>query len=132
MIFSSFQLLSLVQLFVNPWLQDSRIPCPSTPQPCLNSGPLIWWCHPTISSSVVPFFCLQSLQASESSPVSQFFASGDQRIGVSASAWVLPMNIQYWFPLGLTVWSPFCPRDSRESSPTPQFKSVNFLVLSFL
>ena len=61
------------------------------------------WCHPTISSSVVPFsFCLQSLPASGSFPISQFFASGDQSIGVSASAAILPMNILDWFPLGLT------------------------------
>ena len=71
----------------------------------LNSCPLSWWCHPTISSSVVPFsFCLQSFPASESFPKSQFFASEGQSIGVSASASVLPMNIQDWFPLGLTGW----------------------------
>ena len=61
-----------------------------------------WWCHPTISFSVVPFSCLQSFPASGSFPMSQFFASGDQSIGVSASASVLPMNIQGWFPLELT------------------------------
>ena len=62
----------------------------------------------------------------------QFFASGGQSIGVSASTSVLPMNIQDWFPLGLTGESPCCPRDSQESSPTPQFKSINSSVLSFL
>ena len=63
------------------------------------------WCHPTISSSVVSFSsCLQSFPASGSSPMSRFFASGHQSIGVSASAVVLPMNIQDWFPLGLTAW----------------------------
>ena len=63
------------------------------------------WCHPTISSSVVPFsFLLQSFPASESFPMSQFFASGGQSIGVSFSASVLPMNIQDWFPLGLAGW----------------------------
>ena len=76
-----------------------------TPGACWNSCPLSLWCHPTISSSVVPFSsCLQSFPASGSFPVSQFFTSGGQRIGVSASASVLPMNIQNWFPLGLTGW----------------------------
>ena len=85
-------------------LQHNRLPCPSpTPIACSNSCPLSRGCHPTISSSVVPFSSrLQSFQESGSSPVSQFFASSGQRIGVSASAWVLPMNIQDWFPLGLT------------------------------
>ena len=64
--------------------------------------------------------------------MSQFFASGGQNIGVSALASVLPMNIQDWFPLGLTGGSPCCPRDSQESSPTPQFKSINSSALSFL
>ena len=81
-------------------LQHSRLPCPSpAPRACSDSCPSSWWCHPAISSSVVPFsFCLQSLPASESFPVSQFFTSGGQSIGVSASASVLPMNIQDWFP----------------------------------
>ena len=85
-------------------LQHARPPCPSpTPGACSNSCPSRWWCHPTISSSVVPFsFRLQSFPASESFQMSQFFASGGQSIGVSASASVLPMNIQYWFPLRLT------------------------------
>ena len=85
-------------------LQHARLPCPSpTPRTCSNSCPLSQWCHPTISSSVVPFSsCLQSFPASESFSVSQLFASGGQRIGVSASASALPMNIQDWFPLGLT------------------------------
>ena len=81
-------------------LQHTRLPCSSpTPGACSNSCPSSWWCHPTIASSVFPFSsCLQSF------PVSQFFASGSQSIGVSASASVLPMNIQDWFPLGWTVW----------------------------
>ena len=85
-------------------LQHSRLPCPSaTPRSCSNSFPLSWWCHPTISSSVIPFpSCLQSVPASGSFPMSQFFTSGGQSIGVSASTSVLPMNIQDWFPLGLT------------------------------
>ena len=87
-------------------LQHNRLPCPSpTPGTCSNSCPLSWWCYPTISSSVIPFSsCLQSFPASESFPVSQFFASGGQSIGVSASASVLPMNIQDWFPLGWAGW----------------------------
>ena len=85
-------------------LQHTRLPCPSpTPGACSNSRPLSWWCHPTISSSVVPFSsCPQSFPPSRSFLVSQFFASGGQSIGVSASASVLPMNIQDWFLLGWT------------------------------
>ena len=84
-------------------LQHVRLSCPSlSPRVCSNSGPLSWWCHPAISSSVVPFSRLQSFTASGSFPVSQFFASGGQSIGASVSASVLPMNIQYWFPLALT------------------------------
>ena len=85
-------------------LQHARLPCLSpTPRACSNSCPLSWWYHPTISSSVVPFsFCLQSFSASGSFPVSQFFPSGGQSIGASASASVLAMDIQDWFPLGWT------------------------------
>ena len=84
-------------------LQHARFPCPSpTPRACSNSCPYSWWCHPTISSSVIPFSsCLQSFPASASFQISQFFASGGQSIGVSATASVFPMNIQDWFPLGL-------------------------------
>ena len=86
-------------------LQHTRLPCPSTPRACSNSCPLSWWCHPTISSSVIPFSsCLQSFPASGSFPMSQFFTSGGQNIGASALVSVLPMNIQDWFPLGLTGW----------------------------
>ena len=85
-------------------LQHARPPCPSpAPRTCWSSCPLSHWRHPTISSSVVPFFsCLPSFPASGSFTVSRLFASGSQRIGASASASVLPMNIQGWFPLGLT------------------------------
>ena len=85
-------------------LQHARLPCPSTtPGACSNSCPSSRWCHPTISSSIVPFSsCFQSFPASGSFSVSQFFESGGQSIGVSASASVIPMNIQDWFPLGLT------------------------------
>ena len=87
-------------------LQHARPPCLSpTPGACSNSCRLSQWCHPTISSSVVPFsFCLQSFPASGSFQMSQFFASSGQSIGVSASSSVLPMNIQDWFPLEWTGW----------------------------
>ena len=86
-------------------LKQSRLPCPSpTPGACSNSYPSSWWCHPIISSSIVPFStCLQSFPASGSFPVSQLFASGGQSFGASASASVLPMNIQEW-SLGWTGW----------------------------
>ena len=85
-------------------LQHARLPCPSpTPRAHSNSCPLCQWCHPTISSSVVPFSsCLQCFPASGFFPMSRFFASGSQSIGISTSASVLPMNIQDWFPLGWT------------------------------
>ena len=115
-------------------LQYTRPPCLSpTPRAYWNSCPLSQWCHPTISPSVIPFFShLQSIPASGSFPMSQFFTSGSQSIGVSASASVLPVNIPNWFPLDGLVGSPCSPRDSQESSPTPQFKSINSSVLSFL
>ena len=111
-------------------LQHTRAPCQSsTPGVYSNSRSLSWWYHPTISSSVVPFSsCLQSFPASGSFPMSQFLPSGGQSIGVSASTSVLPVNIQGWFPLG---W-PGSPRDSQESSPTSQFKSISSLAYSFL
>ena len=85
-------------------LQHARIPCPSsTPRAYSNSCPLSQWCHPTISSSVIPFSsCLQSFPLSGSFLRSQLFTLGGQRNGTSASASVLPMNFQDWFPLGLT------------------------------
>ena len=102
-------LLSLLVISDSLWahgLQHARLPCPSpSPRVCSNSCPLSWSCHPTISSFVIPFSsCLQSFPASGSFPMSQLFASGDQSIGVSASASasVLPVNIQDLFPLGLT------------------------------
>ena len=89
-----------------------------------NSCPLSQRCHPTMSSSVIPFSsCLQSFPASGSFQMSQLFASGGQSIRVSASASVLPMNIQDSFPLVWTGGSPCSPRDSQESSPTPQFRA---------
>ena len=90
-------------------LQYARLPCLSpTPGAYSNSCPKSWQCHPTISSSVVPFSsCLQSFSESGSYAVSQFYTSGGQSVGVSALASVLPMNIQDWFPLGLTGWISF-------------------------
>ena len=101
---SSVQLLSCVRLFVTPWIAAhqaslsitiswSSLTCSSSP-----------WCHPPISSSVVPFSCPQYLPASESFPMSQLFAWGGQSTGVSASASVLPMNTQDWSPLEWTGW----------------------------
>ena len=101
---SSVQSLSCVWLWPHG-LQHARLPCPlPTPRAYSNSSSLHQWCHPTISTSVVPFSCLQSFPASGSFQVSQFFSSGGQSIGVSASASILPMNIQDWFPLGWTGW----------------------------
>ena len=87
-------------------LQHARLPCPSpAPGTYSNSCPSSWWCHPTILSSVVPFSShLQSFPASGSFPMNRFFTSDGQSIRVSASAWVLPVNIQDWYPLGLTGW----------------------------
>ena len=101
--FSSVELPSHVWLFATPW---TRPPCPSsTPGVYKHSCPLSQWCPPTISSSVVPFSsCLQFSPASGSFQKSQFLVSGGQSIGVSASASVLPMNIQDWFPLGWIGW----------------------------
>ena len=89
------------------WLQHARLPCPSpSPRACSDSCQLSWWCHPTILSSVVSFSsCPQSFPASGSFLMSRLFISGGQSIGTSALASVLPMNIQDWFPLGLTGWS---------------------------
>ena len=104
--FSSVQSLSRVLLFATHGLQHTWSPCPSsTPRVYPNSCPLSRWCHPTISSSVVPFSSrLQSFPASGSFQMSQLIASGGQSIRVSASASILPMTIQDWFPLGWTDW----------------------------
>ena len=96
---------SVVSDSLRPYgLQHARLPCPSpTPGAYSNSCPLSWWCHTTMSSSVVPFSsCLQFIQASRSFPMNQFFASGGQSIGASASTSVHSMNIQDWLPLGWT------------------------------
>ena len=113
-------------------LHCTRLLCPSpSPGTCSNSCPSSQWCHPTISSSVVPFSsCLQSFPASGSFPMSRLFASIDQSVGASAS--VFPMNLQDWFPLELTGLISLQSKDSQESSPTPQFKSINSLTHSLL
>ena len=91
--------------------QQARPPCPSpTPGVHPNSGPPSWWCHPAISSSVIPFSCRQSLPASESFPMSQLPAWGGQSTGVAASTSVFPKNTQDWSPLGWTGWISFQPK----------------------
>ena len=132
--------------------QHARPPCPSpTPRVHSNSYPSSQWCHPAISSSVIPFSsCPQSFPESESFPMSQLFAWGGQRIAVSALASVLPMNTQDWSPLEWTDWISlqskpiqYCKvkkwkekkekiEKKKESSPMPQLKSINSLVLSLL
>ena len=115
-------------------LQDARPPCLSpTPGAYPNSCTLSWWCHPTISSSVVPFSsCPQSFPASGSFQMSQLFASGGQSIGVSASTSVLPMNSQDWSPLKWTGWISLQSKGLSRVFSNTQFKSVNSLALSFL
>ena len=105
------QSVSCVWLFGSHGLQHARLPCPSLSlRVCSNSCPLSQWCHPTISSSVTPFSYPQSLPASVSFPVNWLCVSGGQNIGASASASFLPVNIQSWFPSGLTDLI-FCLRD---------------------
>ena len=116
-------------------LQRARLPCPSpSPGVCSNSCPLSWWCHLAISSSVAPFpSCPQSFPASGSFPVSRFFHIRWPKY------WEFQLqhqSFQWTFRIDLLLdgllWSPCCPRDSQEFSPTPQFKSMNSLVLSLL
>ena len=114
--------------------QHTRPPCPS-PSPGVHSDscPLSQWCHPAISSSVVPFSsCPWSLPASESFPMSQLLAWGGQSTGVSALASFLPKKSQGYLLQNGLVGSPCSPRDSQESSPTPQFKSINCGILLLL
>ena len=114
--------------------QHARPPCPSpTPGVHSDSCPSSQQCHPAISSSVVPFSsCPQSLPSSESFPMSQLFAWGGQSTGVSALASFLPKKSQGWSPSERTGWISLQSKDSQESSPTPQFKSINSSVLSLL
>ena len=113
--------------------QHATPPCPTpTPGAYPNSCPLSWWCHPTISSSVIPFSsCLQSFPASGSFQMSQLFASGCQSIGVSASASILPMNIQHWFPLGWTGWISLLSKGLSRVFSSTTVQSINSLALSF-
>ena len=118
-------------LWPHGW-QHSRLPCPSpTSGACSNSCPLSWWCHPTISYSVVSFSsCLQSFPASGSFPVSQFLASGSQNVQLHHQSfqWIFRTDFFRidWLDLS------YSPRDSQESSQIPQLKSINSLALSFL
>ena len=113
-------------------LHRARPPCPSpTAGAYSNSCLLNWWCHPTISYSVIPFASsLQSIPPSQSFRMSQFFGSGGQSIGASTSASVLLMNIQDWFPSGLTSFIFLQPKDSQEPTTTPQFEGINSSTLS--
>ena len=131
---SSVQSLTCIQLFATWWTAAHQASLSVTNFSELAQthvhrvGDAIQPSHP-----VVPFsFCLQFFLASGSFLMSQFFTSGDQSIGVSTSASVPPMNTQDWSPLRWTVVSPYSPRASQESFPTPQFKSINSSVLSFL
>jgi len=131
---SSVQLLSHVWLFVTPWTTSCQASLSITSfWSLLKLMSIDWWCHPTILSCVIPFSsCLQTFLASGSFPVSQFFASGGQSIGVSASASVLPMIIQGWFPLGWTGWISLQFKGLSRVFSNTQFKSINSLELSFL
>ena len=131
---SAVQSFSCVQLFTTPWTAAHQASLPITnSQSLLKLMPIELVMPFNHFISCIPFSsCLQSFPASGSFPISQFFTSGGQSIGVSPSASVLPMNTQDWFPLGLTSLISCSPRDSQESSPTPQFKSINASVLKFL
>ena len=134
--FSSIQLLSRVRLFATPWTAaQDRLPCPSPSHGVYsNSWPLSRWCHPSISSSVIPFSsCPQSFSASGSLPMSLLFASGGQNIETSSSASVLPMNTQNWFPLELTGLISLLSKGlSRLFSNTTQFEGdiIDILIFS--
>ena len=113
--------------------QHAWLPCPlPPPRVCSSSCPLSRWCHPAISSSAAPCsFCLQSFPASGSFPTGWLFTSSGRSIGASASASVLPMNIQSWFPLGLTGLI-LLSQGLQESFPALQLESINSLVLCLL
>ena len=114
--------------------QQARTLCPSpTPGVHSNSCPSSWWCHPAISSSVIPFSsCPQSLPASESFPMSQLFTLGGQSIGVSALASALPKNTQDWSPLEWTGWISLQSKGLSRVFSNTTFKSINSSVFSFL
>ena len=115
-------------------LPHARLPCPSpSPRACSNSCPLSQWCHPAVSSSVIPFSsCLHCFPASGSFLMSQLFTWGGQSIEALASTSVLPMNTQDWSPLGWTGWISLRYREFQESFQIAQFKSISSSVLSFL
>ena len=114
-------------------LQHAKPLCPSpTPRACSNSCPLNQWCHPTISSSVTPFYCPLSFPASGSFPMSRFFSSGSQSIGASAATLVLPMNIQDWFPLELTGWISLQSKGLSRVFSNTTVQKHQFLAFSFL
>ena len=121
---------SVVSNFLQPRrLQHTRLPCPSpSPGVCSNSGPLSQWCHPTISSSVVPFSSsLLSFPASRSFLMSWLFVSGGQSIGAAASASVLPMNIHGWFPFRIDWFDLLAVQGTLRS--LPQHRSLKASVL---
>jgi len=115
-------------------LWHTRLPCPSpSPRVCSNSCPLSWWCHPTISSSVVPFSsCLQIFPASESFPVSWLFTSGCWNIELQLHHQSFQWIFRVDFLSERLIWPPCHPRASQKSSPTPQLKTINSLVLSLV
>ena len=130
---TSVRLLSRVQLFATPWTAARQASCTSpTPGVYSHSCPLSWWCHPAISSSVIPFAsCLQSFSASGSFQMSQYFTSRGQNIW-SFSFSISPSKEYSGLIFFRIDWLGLLPRDSQESSPTPQFKSINSVVLGFL
>ena len=132
--FSSVQSLSCVRLFVTQWIAARQASLSITNSRIhSDSRPSSQWCHPAISSSVISFSsCPQSLPTSESFPMSQLFAWGGQSTGVSASHHSLQRNPRADLLQNGLVGSPCSPRDSQESSPIPQFKSINSSVLSLL
>ena len=133
-LFSSVQLLSCVWLFETPWTTARQASLSITNSQSLLKLMSIESVMPSNHLTLChPLLLLPSIfPASGSFQISQFFASGDQSIGVSASTSVLSMNTQDWPPLGWTGWISCSPRDSQKSSPTQQFKSINFSALSFL
>ena len=132
-LFVVVQLLSHIGLFVTAWTTAHQAPLPSPFASLLKLMSIESGVDSTISSSVTPLSSVpQSFPASWSFLMSWLFISGGQDIGASASASVLPMNIQGWFPLGWLVGSPRSPRDSQESSPAPQFEGISSLAVSLL
>ena len=134
-----YQFSSIAQSCPTLWphgLQHTRLPCQSPTPACSNSCSSSQWYHPTISSSVVPFSsCPQAFPVSGCFPASQLFTSGGLSIGISASGSLLLMNIQGFLKGSISFrvdWFDLLAGDSQESSPTPQFKSINSLVLCFL